>query len=341
MVRNKIVRKTLKAARKEKQNAIGGAKIGEGAYGLVYRPPLHCIRPAPEYNSDGYISKVLLQKDMVKEMNASDYLSELDPDETWSIRARHGCIVGLDQENANFKSDKDTQYQVIYKYGGRAFEALMLADDGRVDAESSRDRSSRSSRSSRSRSNRSNRSRSGSEESGSMVRSNVGFIDYLNNSSQWAMLSADGFILIIHLIKGLLPHIKHMNDTMFHCDLHFGNMLYDGTSARLIDFGLFRNKKDRHADVKARWMKEYLDYGVKPGAMPYVMEDLGPLIDAEVENTDLFTVYQGLRLVIDSEWGKTMFKKTFKYWRIDHLVRPRTYEGLYKAIMSLPAKGVD
>jgi len=321
-----MVRKTLKAVRKDKRKVDGGAKIGEGAYGLVYRPPLHCIRPKPEYNSDGYISKVLLEKDMVKEMNASDYLSELDPDEVWSIRARHGCVVGLEQENANFKSDSDAQYQVIYKYGGRAFDSLMLVDNVRTRAESSRSSDSSNRR---------------SEESGSMVRSNVGFTDYLNNSSKWAMLSTDGFILVIGLIKELLPHIKHMNETIYHCDLHFGNMLYDGTSARLIDFGLFRNKKDRRADVKAKWMNTYLDYGVKPGAMPYVMEDLEPLIDAEVENTDLFTVYQGLRLVIDSAWGKTMFKKTFKYWRIDNVVRPRTYDGLYKAIMSLPTKSVD
>lgn len=328
-----MVRKTLKAGRKDKQKqkAIGGAKIGEGAYGLVYRPPLHCIRPAPEYNSDAYISKVLLEKDMIKEMNASDYLSELDPDETWSIRASHGCILGLEQENSNFKSDKDAQYQVIYKYGGRTFETLMLVDDERGDMDLRAGVSSNATRS----------NRSGSYRSVSMGRSHVNFIDYLNNSSKWAMLSADGFILVIHLIKELLPHIKYMNDTIFHCDLHFGNMLYDGTSARLIDFGIFRNKKDRHADVKARWMKEYLDYGVQPAAMPYVMEDLAPLIDAEVENTDLFTLYKGLRLVIDSEWGKTMFKKTFKYWRIDNLVRPRTYDGLYKAIMSLPAESLD
>ena len=329
-----MVRKTLKAGRKGKRKTIGGSKIGEGAYGLVYRPPLHCIRPKPEYNSDEYISKVLLEKDMVKEMSASDYLSELDPDEAWSIRARHGCVVGLDQENTNFKIDKDAQYQVIYKYGGRAFDALMLVDpvnnvkSGRSRSNGSRSRSSRS-------------SSIQSEESGSMVRSDVGFTDYLNNPSKWAMLRTDGFILVIQLIKGLLPHIKQMNETMYHCDLHFGNMLYDGTTARLIDFGLFRNKKDRRADVKATWMKTYLDYGVKPGAMPYVMEDLEPLIEAEVENTDLFTLYQTLRLVIDSAWGKTMFKNTFKYWRIDHVVRPRTYDGLYKAIMSLPVKVVD
>ena len=329
-----MVRKTLKARHNSK--AVGGAKIGEGVYGRVYRPPLHCIRAKPEYNSNGYISKVLMQHDMVKEMNASDYLSELDPEESWSIRARHGCVVGLDQENANFKSDKDAQYQVIYKYGGRAFDALMLVDGVNIGS-----RAMANARVSRSSASGSSASGSSASSSSNMVLSDVGFIGYLYNPSKWAMLNPDGFMLIIRLIKGLLPHIRHMNETMYHCDLHFGNMLYDGTTARLIDFGLFRNKKDRRADVKAKWMKDYLDYGVKPGAMPYVMEDLEPLIDAEVENTDLFTVYQGLRLVIDSDWGKTIFKKTFKYWRIDNVVRPRTYDGLYKAIMSLPTESVN
>ena len=127
-----------------------------------------------------------------------------------------------------------------------------------------------------------------------------------------------------------------MNETIYHCDLHFGNMLYDGTNARLIDFGLFRSKKDRYADVKAKWMKDYVAYGVQPAAMPYVMNDLEPLIESEVENTDIFTIYQNLRLVIDSTWGKSVFKNEFKYWRLEFMTRPRTYDGLYNAIMNLP-----
>jgi serine/threonine protein kinase len=280
-----------------KQRIKGGKKIGEGSYGQVFRPPLRCLRDVPQFDSDKYISKVLTYEDLEVEMSASDILKTLDKDGLWSIRADHFCTLGLDQNNVNFNADISEKYQVIYKFGGVDFDHLLLSPEG--------------------------------------LALDGNFYDYINDSEMWSKLSKDGFILVARLIKELLPNIRKMNESIFHCDLHFGNIVYDGSVARLIDFGVYKTFEGQHAHIRKAWENRYLDYGVTEDRIGRVMEDLEPLIENDTLITDLLIIYRHLHAIIHSAWGKSEFKNIYKYWRIKNMRAPRTHDALYAAIMDI------
>jgi hypothetical protein len=277
---------------------VGGKKIGEGSYGKVFRPPLQCLRPSPQFDSSKYISKVLALEDLDKEMAASDILKNLDPEGIWSIRSEHFCTLGLKQDNANYNESVSEKYQVVYKYGGVDFDHLMF------------------------------------KEGASSLDDN--FYKYINDSEMWSKLSKDGFVLIARLIKELLPNLRKMNEEMYHCDLHFGNIVYDGQNARLIDFGVFKTRENLIIQMRKAWENRYLSYGVVPGAaMAYVLQDLEPLIENQAFTTDIETIYRHLHAIINSGWGKSVFKDVYKYWRIKHIGIPRSYDEFYDAIMDI------
>ena len=281
-----------------KQRVKGGKKIGEGSYGKVFRPPLKCLRNAPEFDSDEYISKVLTYEDMEQEMSASDILKDLDKAGVWSIRALHFCTLGLAQNNANFNDSVSEKYQVVYKYGGDDFDHLLLSPEG--------------------------------------AALNGNFYDYIDDSEMWSKLSKDGFSLVARLIKGLLPQIRNMNEQIYHCDLHFGNIVYDGSAARLIDFGLYKTRDRQLAHIRKAWENRYLDYGITEDRIGRVMEDLEPLIENDSSTTDIGTVYRHLHAIIHSAWGKSVFKNEYKYWRLRNMSRKQTYDEFYAAIMDIP-----
>ena len=65
-------RKTMKKRR------TGGAKIGEGATGSVYRPALPCIE-GTKYSTDEYVSKVVEFTTAEREFSASEYIKNAIP----------------------------------------------------------------------------------------------------------------------------------------------------------------------------------------------------------------------------------------------------------------------
>jgi hypothetical protein len=276
-----------------------GKKIGEGSFGKVYRPPLLCSKPAPQFDSDEYISKVLAYEDIEKEMGASVILNGLDRAGDWSIRVLHVCKLGVKQTDTNFTGAASDNFQVIYKYGGLDFNNLILSPDG--------------------------------------VAREAEFYKCIYDSEMWSRLSKDGFSLIVRLIKELLPQIRKMNEEMYHCDMHFGNIVYDGHKPRLIDFGLYKTRANQLAHIRRSWETRYIDYGVTEDRMRRVMEDLEPVIENDALTTDVGTLYNHLDSIINSPWGKSVFKNEFKYWRIANMGRKHTYDEFYSAIMDIPS----
>lgn len=291
-----LKRKTRKAL---KQKQFAGRKIGEGSYGKVFRPPLKCDKPSPEFDSDEYISKVLRDEDIENEMSASTILNSIDRAGDWSIRALRFCKIGLAQTNTNFNSTTSEKYQLIYKYGGDDFNKLMLSPEG--------------------------------------VARDAEFYKCIYDSEMWSRLSKDGFSLIVRLIKELLPQIKKMNEEMYHCDMHFGNIVYDGHKPRLIDFGVYKTRANQLGHIRRSWEFRYLDYGVSEDRIERVMEDLEPVIENEALTTDIGTLYSHIHSIIYSAWGKSVFKNEFKYWRIANMGRKHTYDEFYSAIMDIPS----
>jgi hypothetical protein len=118
-------RKTRTRARK------GGKKIGEGSFGVVYKPPLKCHR-APEISEkyrDGFVGKQVTEDEVDKEIEASDLIEKIDPNEDYTIQVRAYCDISPEQENANFLDISQGNMQLIYRDGGQSLHSLMEPDE--------------------------------------------------------------------------------------------------------------------------------------------------------------------------------------------------------------------
>jgi hypothetical protein len=117
-------RKTRNRARK------GGKKIGEGSYGVVYKPPLKCSKN-PEISEkyrDGFVGKQVTDEEVDKEIEASDLIETIDPNEDYTLQVRAYCEISPEQENANFSDISQGDMQLIYRDGGQSLYSLMEPD---------------------------------------------------------------------------------------------------------------------------------------------------------------------------------------------------------------------
>jgi hypothetical protein len=117
-------RKTRTKARK------GGRKIGQGSYGVVYKPPLICSRK-PEISTkyrDGFVGKQVTEEEVDKEIHASDLIETVDPNEDYTLHVRAYCDISPEQENANFLDISQGDMQLIYRDGGQSLYSLMDPD---------------------------------------------------------------------------------------------------------------------------------------------------------------------------------------------------------------------
>lgn len=107
--------------RKSHRRQRGGAMIGKGGYGCVWRPSLRCKN---ETKRRPGISKLLRNVDAEKEMTEYKRLSALDPYHLGTIDDTyvHSC-----EPQPHYSSDKDIALQmvVIKKDGTRAPEKCL------------------------------------------------------------------------------------------------------------------------------------------------------------------------------------------------------------------------
>ena len=119
--------KTRKAKNRARK---GGKKIGEGSYGVVYKPPLKCSR-RPEISKkyrDGFVGKQVTEEEKKKEIHASDLIETIDPNEDYTLHVRAYCDISPEQENANFLDIRQGDVQLIYRDGGQSLYSLMEPD---------------------------------------------------------------------------------------------------------------------------------------------------------------------------------------------------------------------
>lgn len=253
--------------RRTKRSQRGGKRIGQGANGAVFSPALSCKETSLNIskNSRGYVSKVMNREDAEREYNKSMLVRELDPSGKWSITAEKICPVGLTQDNANFTYKSD-DYQILYKNGGVSLWKLILK-----------------------------------EGSTNYIQNylNGQTFDGDSDDSVFLKLNTSGLPVLIKAVKSLLPGLNVLNKVYLHGDLHFDNIVYDGTVCRIIDFMTLEKLKES--------MKS--DLG-EPG-----LSDRDKLvIEDEWRSLDVSVIFHTLLSVLKSKWVAQTFPGHFTSW---------------------------
>jgi serine/threonine protein kinase len=180
--------------------------IGEGAYGCVHKPSIHCTTPPkPEFDYKKYVSKIMKTENAEKELSEFVTISKLDPENEYHLGTPILCKPDLNEEtiesdikkckyikSGDIKINPDKYSLLVLKYGGPDLKMLCT---------------------------------NYSE-------------DYFKE------IKVDNFWLEVHhLIKGL-KFFKE--NGIVHNDIKPQNILFNYTNGKLkyIDFGLMRTKKE-------------------------------------------------------------------------------------------------
>lgn len=76
--------------------------IGEGSYGCVLDPSIHCKeKPTDDFSYDDKVSKIMRGTDANNEMNEFKLMRQIDPSNKYHIKSPHICSPKIDQTVAN------------------------------------------------------------------------------------------------------------------------------------------------------------------------------------------------------------------------------------------------
>jgi serine/threonine protein kinase len=183
--------------------------VGEGSYGCVHKPSIHCTNPPkPDFDYKNYVSKIMKTKNAQQELAEFVIIKNIDPKDEYHLGEPILCKPRLDEANvkadisrckhikiAEVEAEPDKYSLLVLKFGGPDLKALC----------------------------------------------NKYLIKYLEKDKEKRV---DKFWLEVHhLIKGLKFFKDH---GIVHNDIKPQNILFDSTNGKMryIDFGLMRKKKD-------------------------------------------------------------------------------------------------
>jgi hypothetical protein len=284
----------------------GGIRIGEGAEGSVFSPPLKCKEGDDSRFSSGlYVSKQVSAETGVAEHQNSFLVRNLDPTGEWSIVAEHVCSIAPEQINTNFVLVADSgdvrNYQLIFKNGGLSLLNLLMKDHGAVYDEK-----------------------------------------YLYDPENYDKLDPEGLRIIISVVKKVVQHLDILNSKYSHNDMHLGNIVYNraNDTGHIIDFARMTDHQLIMKDRMKFWRQTFNEAGVKPEKIQSVLGEFHPLIVDSVYKTDMVQLFSSVRAILDSDWAKSL-ENAFKYksWLSKYGRRTTllTFRNDYKAaLLELP-----
>ena len=183
--------------------------IGEGSYGCVHKPSIHCkTPPKPNFDYKKYVSKIMKTKNAEKELEEFVVIGKFDPENKFHLGEPILCQPNLDEANVKqdiqrcknikineIEENPDKYSLLVLKFGGPDLKSLC----------------------------------------------NKYLEKYLEKDKQ---IRTDKFWLEVHhLIKG----IKFFKENgIIHNDIKPQNILFDSTNGKMkyIDFGLMRTKNE-------------------------------------------------------------------------------------------------
>jgi serine/threonine protein kinase len=181
--------------------------VGEGAYGCVHKPSIHCkTPPSSGFNYKNYVSKIMKKKNAQSELAEFVVIKKIDPNDEYHLGSPILCQPDLDEINVKpdighckhikleeVESNPNNYSLLVLKFGGPDLKALC----------------------------------------------DKYLIKYLEKDKEKRV---DNFWLEVHhLIKGLKFFKEH---GIVHNDIKPQNILFDSTNGKMkyIDFGLMRTK---------------------------------------------------------------------------------------------------
>jgi serine/threonine protein kinase len=182
--------------------------VGEGAYGCVHKPSIHCkTPPRPGFDYTNYVSKIMKTKNAKQELDEFLIIKKIDPNNEYHLGSPILCNPNISEKNVqtsidkckyikltDIKSNPDKYSLLLLKFGGLDLKALC----------------------------------------------NNYLVKYLKKNTQ---KRTDNFwIEVHHLIKG----IKFFKENgIVHNDIKPQNILFNSKGKmKYIDFGLMRRKTD-------------------------------------------------------------------------------------------------
>lgn len=168
----------------------GGAKIGEGVQGDVFRPPLQCT-PNTQVNAhfmtNAYVGKQVSDENAGRELLKANNVNRINRNGIYTIRANTACRLNRIQQTSGFEWQNQRQTQLFSRYGGESVASLLQ-------------------------------------------------LKFLDTPKDFSMVNPDYILEGLRAIRSIIPHLREFHRHFVHNDLHVGNIVWDGTHARLIDF---------------------------------------------------------------------------------------------------------
>ena len=182
--------------------------IGEGAYGCVHKPSIHCkTPPSPGFNYTNYVSKIMTTKNAKKELAEFLIIKKIDPTNEYHLGFPILCHPNINNKNVTKSIDKCKYIKLNDVQANPDYYSLLLLKFGGLDFK---------------------------------VLCNTHLAKYLKTNTK---KRTDNFWLEVHhLIKG----IQFFKDNgIVHNDIKPQNILFNSKGKmKYIDFGLMRTKKD-------------------------------------------------------------------------------------------------
>ena len=106
--------------------------IGEGAYGCVHKPSIHCeVPPSPDFDYNKYVSKIMKTKNAQTELKEFVVIGKIDPNNDYHLGTPLLCKPNLDNvavkkeiqkckriNKFDIETQPDNYSLLVLKYGG-------------------------------------------------------------------------------------------------------------------------------------------------------------------------------------------------------------------------------
>ena len=298
----------------------GGKKIGHGEYGNVYMPVLKNVNRSEKNYAEGYVGKVMNEADAKIEYANSMKVRALDPEGRWSITVEKIGRLANSQNNANFarseQNRKTKKNKFIKNAGLNNPDPLFLFKPSTTQLIYKY---------------------GGKPLAGLLTKSGAHIFDDTFDESE---VNAEKLSEFIQACKSIVPGLNALNKKYVHQDLHLGNILWDGKTARMIDFGEMVTVEERFIAKKKNFVGNLEALGLRPrtgdaGLQLYdvIMDRIDRIIMEDAVKYDAYVIHENLHGVLRMDWVKERFPGKYDAWLALDLFSRCDY---IQAILSVP-----
>lgn len=279
----------------------GGKKIGRGEYGNVYRPVLKNANHSENRYSEGYVGKVMKEEDAKIEYANSMKVQALDPEGLWSITAIKMSRLANSQNNANFERSeqnrKTKKNKFIKNTGLTNPDPLLLFYPSTTQIIY----------------------KYGGQSLASLLTKSGAHV--YGGNYDVSDINTEKLPEFVQACKSIIPGLNVLNKKYIHQDLHLGNILWDGKTARMIDFGEMVSVEERFAAKKSNFIGNLEALGLRKRTgnaalqlYDVIMDRIDMIIMEDAVKYDAYVIYENLHGVLRMDWVKERFPGKYDDW---------------------------